>query len=176
MGGLATGAERVYLPENGVSVADLQLDVESLMEGFRHGKRLGLLIRNEHADLLYTTEFMRALFEKEGGELFDVRQAILGHMQQGGNPSPFDRIQATRLAAKSIEFLTKAADQDPPAAVAIGLQGGQVLFTDLDNLPRLTEKGFRRPKEQWWLELQPLAQIMAQPSPRPPHTRKLKQT
>ena len=39
-----------------------------------------------------------ALFEREGGDLFDVREAVLGHVQQGGNPSPFDRIQATRLA------------------------------------------------------------------------------
>jgi len=172
IGGLATGAERVYLPEDGVSVADLQFDVDSLMEGFRHGKRLGLVIRNEHADPLYTTDFMRALFEKEGGELFDVRQAILGHMQQGGNPSPFDRIQAIRLAAKCIEFLTEAASKDPPAAVAIGLQGGQVQFTDLENLPRLADKEFRRPKEQWWLELQPIARIMAQPGPRPPRSPK----
>ncbi len=166
--GLATGAERVYLPEDGVSLADLQADVNSLAEGFRHGKRLGLMIRNEDADPLYTTDFMRALFEKEGGDLFDVRQAILGHMQQGGNPSPFDRIQAIRLAARCIEFLTEAADKTPPAAVAIGLLGGQVRFTHLDDLPRLIEKEYQRPKEQWWLELQPIARIMAQPGPKPP--------
>jgi len=163
--GIATGAERIYLPEEGVSLADLQADVARLVEGFAHGKRVGLMIRNENADLLYTTGFMCALFEKEGGELFEVRQAILGHVQQGGNPTPFDRIQATRLAAKGIEFLTEATSQTPPPAVAIGRQGGRTSFTNLEDLPRLTDAAFDRPKNQWWLELRPIAKVMAQPSP-----------
>ncbi len=66
---------------------------------------MGLIIRNELANEVYDTSFMAALFEEEGGDLFDVRQAILGHMQQGGDPSPFDRILATRFAAKSIDYL-----------------------------------------------------------------------
>ena len=48
---------------------------------------------------------MCALFEEEGGDLFDVRQAILGHLQEGGDPSPFDRILATRLADECVSFL-----------------------------------------------------------------------
>ncbi len=163
--GLSTGAERVYLPEEGVSLADLQADVANLVEGFAHGKRLGLMIRNENTEPLYSTDFMCALFEKEGGKLFDVRQAILGHVQQGGDPSPFDRIQATRLAAKCIDFIIKEAGTASPAAAAIGLQGGQVQFTNLEDWPRLIERGVRRPKAQWWLELRPIARIMAQPGP-----------
>jgi 6-phosphofructokinase 1 len=163
--GLATGAERIYLPEEGVSLKDLQIDVGKLVEGFEHGKRLGLMIRNENADPFYTTDFMCALFEKEGRDLFDVRKAILGHIQQGGNPSPFDRIQATRLAAKGVDHLIQEAGKHSPAGALIGLQGGQVEFTKLEDLPRLVEKGFQRPKEQWWLELRPIARIMAQPGP-----------
>jgi 6-phosphofructokinase 1 len=165
--GLATGAERVYLPEEGVSLADLQVDVANLVEGFEHGKRLGLMIRNENAEPLYDTSFMYSLFEKEGGELFDVRQAILGHVQQGGSPSPFDRIQATRLAARCIQFLTEEAGKPSSAAAAIGLQRGRVEFTNLLDLPRLVEPGVQRPKEQWWLGIRPIARIMAQPGPRP---------
>ncbi len=164
--GLATGAERVYLPEEGVTLADLQEDVTSLVEGFEHGKRLGLMIRSENTDPFYTTRFMHALFEKEGGDLFDVRQAILGHMQQGGSPSPFDRIQATRLAADSIEFLTDEALTSSPCASAIGWQGGRIGFTDLQDLPRLVEKDARRPKEQWWLQLRPIARVLATPARR----------
>jgi 6-phosphofructokinase 1 len=166
--GLATGAERVYLPEEGVTLADLQEDVGSLVEGFEHGKRLGLMIRNENADPFYTTQFKRALFEKEGGELFDVRQAILGHMQQGGSPSPFDRIQATRLAAECISFLTEQATASSPGASAIGWQGGRIGFTDLQDLPRLIEKDALRPREQWWLRLRPIARVLAGPGPQKP--------
>ena len=67
------------------------------------------MIRNEYANPVYTTPFMCALFEEEGGDLFDVRQAILGHLQQGGDPSPFDRIQATRLATRCIDYLIEQA-------------------------------------------------------------------
>ena len=40
------------------------------------------MIRNENVDPFYTTSFISSLFEKEGGDLFDVRQSILGHVQQ----------------------------------------------------------------------------------------------
>ena len=50
-----------------------------------------------------------ALFEREGEGLFDVRGAILGHVQQGGDPSPFDRVQATRLASESVKHLVEQA-------------------------------------------------------------------
>src|SRR3989337_4022396 len=45
MGGLATGAERVYLNEEGVTLRDLQTDLQKLVIGFNKGKRLGLMIR-----------------------------------------------------------------------------------------------------------------------------------
>jgi 6-phosphofructokinase 1 len=165
MSGLATGAERIYLPEEGVSLADLEVDVSRLVEGFTHGKRLGLLIRNENTDPLYTTDFMRALFEKEGGALFDVRQAILGHLQQGGDPTPFDRIQATRLAAKGIEYLVEEGGKPSPAGALVGLQAGQVQIYNLEDLPRMVDMDLQRPKSQWWLELRPIARILAQPGP-----------
>jgi 6-phosphofructokinase 1 len=131
LSGLATGAEKAYLPEEGISLAELQADVADLIQGFQGGKRLGLMIRNEKAGAQYDTNFISTLFEQEGGGLFDVRQAILGHIQQGGSPSPFDRVQATRLAARCIEFLIDEVDKPTPAAAAIGLKGGEMEFTSL---------------------------------------------
>jgi 6-phosphofructokinase 1 len=165
MSGLSTGAERVYLNEEGVSLRDLQADLDQLVEGFKHGKRLGLMIRNEFANRFYTTDFMCSLFEEEGGDLFDVRQAILGHVQQGGDPSPFDRIQATRLAAKCVEFLIEEASKETPMAAFAGLQAGQVVFTGFEDFPRLADMTFQRPKTQWWMRLRPIAKIMAQQGP-----------
>jgi 6-phosphofructokinase 1 len=123
------------------------------------------MIRNEYANPLYTTPFMCALFEEEGKDLFDVRQAILGHLQQGGNPSPFDRIQATRLAAKCIEYIIEQAGQEPPAGAFIGLQAGRIRFFSLEDLPRMQDNTHRRPKDQWWLELRPIVKLLAQPGP-----------
>jgi 6-phosphofructokinase 1 len=165
MGGLATGAERVYLHEEGVTLDDLRQDLDRLVAGFKGGKRLALMIRNEMSNPFYNTGFMCALFEEEGKDLFDVRQAILGHLQQGGDPTPFDRIQATRLADKCIEFLIQEAGNPTLAGAFIGLEGGQVKFHSLEDFPRITDAGHQRPKEQWWMDVRPIARVLAQPAP-----------
>ncbi|MDJ0767904.1 MAG: 6-phosphofructokinase [Ilumatobacter sp.] len=167
MSGLATGAERVYLPEEGISLADLQTDVHALTDGFAHGKRLGLVIRSEHADSVYSTGFIKALFEREGGDLFDVREAILGHVQQGGDPSPFDRIQATRLSDAAMRHLIDQGLEDDSESAFVGLHRGKIRFTPLAEFPKLVEADARRPREQQWLDLRPLAAVMARPIPAP---------
>ncbi|MEZ4675158.1 MAG: 6-phosphofructokinase [Caldilineaceae bacterium] len=161
MSGIATGAERVYLPEEGVTLAALQHDVQLLIEEFKNNKRLGLMIRNEHADALYTADFMMALFEKEGGKLFDVRQAILGHVQQGGRPSPYDRIEATRLAAAAIAYLNRYRQTTEPPVVAVGLRNGDITFAEIGDSQMRLDPHYRRPKDQWWLGLQRLAQVVS---------------
>jgi 6-phosphofructokinase 1 len=163
--GLATGAERVYIHEEGVTLKDLQDDVAKLNYGFSHGKRLGLMIRNENANKIYTTGFMVALFEEEGEDLFDVRQAILGHLQQGGRPSPFDRIQATRLATRCIDFLIQNVDNQSDDCAFIGLQGREIRFHKLEDFDRMADLRLQRPKDQWWLSIRPIARILAQPGP-----------
>jgi len=160
MSGLATGAERIYLPEQDISLNDLVIDVHNLSEGFRSGKRLGLVIRSEHADPVYTTDFITSVFEKEGGDLFDARTAILGHVQEGGDPSPFDRVQATGLTAHCIEYLAEQLESGGRASAMIGFQSGRLQFTDLTSYPRLIEEDAHRPREQRWLNLIPLAETM----------------
>lgn len=161
MGALATGAERVYLHEEGVSMNDLVADVEEFRSAFERGKRLGLIIRNEMANEVYTTNFMRLLFEEEGGDLFDVRQAILGHMQQGGSPSPFDRIFATRLGVNCIDFLEDHITRHIIAGACIGQIRGEIEYTDLDDIARLMDYEHSRPLRQWWMDLRPIARILA---------------
>ncbi|MBK8490422.1 MAG: 6-phosphofructokinase [Saprospirales bacterium] len=161
--GIASGAERVYLHEEGVHIQDLLKDLESLVEGFSKGKRLGLMIRNEKANDLYDTRFMAALFEEEGGPLFDVRQAILGHLQQGGNPSPYDRILAIRLAKLCIEYLVQECLAGKKPASFIGMQKKEVTFVSMSNWPELVDTKYQRPKEQWWMSLREIARTMNKP-------------
>ena len=163
MSGLATGAERVYLNEDHFTLHDIQEDIEKMNWGFRHGKRLGLIIRSEGSHAVYSTSVMCSLFEEEGGDLYDVRQSILGHLQEGGNPSPFDRIQATRFASHCIHYLIEQADQGLDSSAFIGLQGKEIKFHDLEDFPRMSDRELRRPKEQWWLSIRPISKLLAQP-------------
>ena len=161
MSGLASGAEQVYLNEEGVKLSDLETDLTHMLQEFQQGKRLSLLIRNENANPLYTTNFMVSLFGEESQKLFDVRQAILGHMQQGGNPSPFDRIQATRLAARCVDFLSEEGKKGSANGAFIGIQGGHIKIFNLEDMPRMVDPAHFRPKEQWWLDLRPLVRLLS---------------
>ncbi|HYO04028.1 MAG TPA: 6-phosphofructokinase [Mycobacterium sp.] len=160
LSGLASGAERIYLPEEGITLDSLTADIRILSEGFRSGKRLGLIIRSERADPVYTTGFITSLFEKEGGNLFDARQAILGHIQEGGDPSPFDRIHATSLTARCIEFLSEQLESGSRASAMLGFQSGRMQFTDLTSYPTLIDHDAQRPLEQRWMDRRGLSEIM----------------
>jgi 6-phosphofructokinase 1 len=165
MSGLATGAERSYIPEEGVTLKDMQRDIAELNRGFDAGKRLGLIIRSEYANPIYTTAFMCALFEEEGRDVFDVRPAVLGHLQQGGDPSPFDRIQATRLSRLSLNYLERESNAGGFNCAFIGLQKGEINFHDMRDFERMVDVKNERPKEQWWLELKDIASLMAKLNP-----------
>lgn len=161
--GLATGAERVYLHEEGVTLNNLVEDLEKLRAGFAAGSRLGLMIRNERANKSYDTAFMTALFGEEGKDDFKARSTILGHLQQGGDPSPFDRILAIRLAKLCVEHLIHACGNGHKPISFMGMQKGKVRFFDMAEFPGMVDKKFQRPKEQWWMNYRPLARLMAEP-------------
>lgn len=165
MSALATGAEHFYLPEDGITLSELQEDVKALRDGFNSGKKLGLVIRNEDANPIYSTSFICSLFEEEGQDVFDVRPAILGHLQQGGDPSPFDRIQATRLASLCVEHLIEQCSQGDTANGFIGLQNGKFFFHDMRDFDRMADLKYQRPREQWWLQLKTVANLMAKLAP-----------
>ncbi len=166
MSGLATGAERVYMHEEGITLRDLQADVEKLTVGFKSGKRLGLMIRNEYANAIYSTNFICSLFEEEGKDVFDVRPAILGHLQQGGDPSPFDRIQANRLATPVPGF----PDRQSAARAETAARSSACKMARSSSMICATSSvwssyEYQRPREQWWLELRPIARLLAQHGP-----------
>ncbi len=161
---LATGAERAYLPEVGITLDALTDDVACLNEEFSQGKRLGLIIRSEQAEDFYTTDFLARLFDKEGGDLFDVRTTILGHVQQGGDPTPFDRNIATRFASQAVKFIADNAGGAVHPAVAVGTMDGQVKLTDMAYFLDLLDVENLRPKEQWWMALRDVLKAMSEPN------------
>ena len=119
------------------------------------------MIYNEHANKIYDTNFICSLFEEEGKDVFDVRPAILGYLQQGGNPSPFDRIQATRFASLGLEFLIEECENGGEKSAFIGMQKGRVRIQDLRDFERMVDAEHQRPREQWWMGLRSIARLLA---------------
>ena len=162
MAAMSTGAEQAYLPEEGITLARLSQDVARMTARFADGRSLYLVLRAEAADAHYTTEAITRVFEAEGASLFDVRQAVLGHVQQGGNPTPFDRVLATRLAAGAIDAVTKALAAGRADALMIGLERGQLTTHPMSAMADLVDVAHRRPADQWWLGLTTVTRDLAQ--------------
>ncbi|MDO5677121.1 MAG: 6-phosphofructokinase [Propionibacteriaceae bacterium] len=152
MGGIAGGAEKAYLPETGLTLDELSTDIEALVDAFESGRSFYLAVMGEDASEHYTTDVVAKLYEAEGKGLYSVRQAVIGHVQQGGTPTPFDRINATRLAYKAVANLDEqlqrgAADYVAASSTELGL------MAPLRQVTAEMDWELQRPREQWWLTL-----------------------
>ncbi|KAM4571785.1 phosphofructokinase, muscle a isoform 2-T2 [Fundulus diaphanus] len=171
MAGLAAGADAAYIYEEKFNIRDLETNVEHLVEKMKTTVKRGLILRNENCNANYTTDFIFNLYSEEGRGVFDCRKNILGHMQQGGTPTPFDRNFATKMGAKSILWLTEKLKEcyrhgrifanTPDSACVLGMRKRALTFQPLDDLKVDTDFEHRIPKTQWWLKIRPIMKILA---------------
>ncbi|KAM8849923.1 ATP-dependent 6-phosphofructokinase, platelet type isoform 2-T2 [Spinachia spinachia] len=171
VGGLAAGADTVYIYEEPFNIRDLQANVEHLTQKMKTSIQRGLVLRNENSNENFTTDFIYQLYTEEGRGVFDCRKNILGHMQQGGAPSPFDRNFGTKVAAKAIQWVTKTLKESykggrvftnsEDTACLLGMRRRALVFQPVSKLRDETDFVHRIPKEQWWLKLRPLMKILA---------------
>ncbi len=156
MAGIAGGAEKIYLNELPVGLAEISKDAANLKEAFKAGRKLFLVVRNEEAHDTYNREFLARVFESEGHGLYDVRHSALGHLQQGGAPSPFDRLLATRLVYEALLELTAILERGGKDARYIGMSNASVHSNPVEHMMEELDIANRRPFEQWWLALAPI--------------------
>ncbi|KAJ5771572.1 ATP-dependent 6-phosphofructokinase [Penicillium odoratum] len=174
--GLAVGAVAVYIPEEGIDIKMLSRDIDFLRDNFIRDKganRAGkIILRNECASSTYTTQFVADMFKEEAKGRFESRSAVPGHFQQGGKPSPMDRVRALRMSIKCMQHIEsyagKSRDEiaaDPLSAAVIGVKGSQVLFSPMGGAEGLeeteTDWARRRPKTEFWLELQEVVNVLS---------------
>ncbi|KAI6191356.1 ATP-dependent 6-phosphofructokinase [Aphelenchoides bicaudatus] len=145
---LSTGADSAYIFEEPFTVDDIKDDVRTIIEKMKRGVQQGK------------------------GE-FTTRINILGHAQQGGNPTPFDRNMGTKMAARALEHLIAQAKQyvnvatgennavSSDTASLLGLRGRRVQFTSAEELCKETDFEHRLPRDQWWIKLRSLLRILA---------------
>jgi 6-phosphofructokinase 1 len=165
LAGLSIGALAVYTPEEGIHLNMLVEDIRYLKEQFAkdvgHARSGKIILRNEKASKTYTTQVITDIIKEESGGRFDARFAVPGHVQQGGIPSPMDRVRAVRFGIKSIQhietFIGKSRQEitdDPLSAAIIGIRGARVKFSSMERIEREeTDWKDRRPKEEFWMNL-----------------------
>ncbi|KAM6971384.1 ATP-dependent 6-phosphofructokinase, platelet type isoform 3-T3 [Tautogolabrus adspersus] len=171
VGGLAAGADAAYIYEEPFDIKDLQANVEHLTEKMKTSIQRGLVLRNENCNENYTTDFIYQLYSEEGRGVFDSRKNVLGHMQQGGAPSPFDRNFGTKISAKAMQWVTKKLTETfrqgrvfantEDTCCLLGMRRRALVFQPVVQLKEHTDFVHRIPKEQWWLKLRPLMKILA---------------
>ena len=165
LAGLSVGALAVYTPEEGITLRMLSRDIEHLRANFANDRgesRAGkLILRNETASKTYTTEMIANMIKDEARGRFESRFAVPGHVQQGGKPSPMDRVRAQRLAVRCVERVEAYAGRsrndimrDQDSAAVIGIKGAKIVFTDMEQLEtEETDWKNRRPAHEFWISL-----------------------
>ena len=103
--GMAGGADVILLPELGY---DLDKVNQTILSRAYKGKPYSIVVV---AEGIKTPEkerpsayITRAIEEATG---IESRDTVLGYIQRGGNPSPFDRNLATRLGGYATELIAK---------------------------------------------------------------------
>jgi 6-phosphofructokinase 1 len=165
---IASGAEMQLLSEDGIDLDMLQRDIQQLRRGFAGGKKLGLVIIAEDASPYYDTDFVRRIMEAESHGQYDVRPIILGHLQRGGVPTAFDRIQGSRLGAHAARRLMDDMASGNTDIKVVGVQRRGIEMTPFKEAMMQMDWDHGRPKEQGWLQWRHLADVLASPGPEIP--------
>jgi 6-phosphofructokinase 1 len=164
--GLVTGAVAVYTPETKISLKTIQEDIELLKENYHADKgedRTGkMLVRNETASKIFSTNLIADIIQESSNSRFETRTAVPGHVQQGGQPTAVDRVNAARFAIKCAKFIESwneslldnnlegsdkhlrfkfiegkkisTVGDNSRSACVIGIKGSEVLFTPINHL------------------------------------------
>ncbi len=125
--GVGAGAEEILIPEE-----DQALDkvVESLKRSKRSGKTSSIVVVAE-GDTTGQNVFELAEQVKERLPGYNSRVTVLGHLQRGGSPSCFDRVLASRLGVKAIEFLL-----DGKRDIMVGYENNTIISTHINNVTK----------------------------------------
>uniref|UniRef100_A0A8C4NQS4 6-phosphofructokinase n=1 Tax=Dicentrarchus labrax TaxID=13489 RepID=A0A8C4NQS4_DICLA len=167
--GIAVGADAAYIFEDPFNIHDLKTNVDHLTEKMKKDIQRGLVLRNEKCHENYTTDFIHKLYSSEGKGVFDCRVNVLGHLQQGGAPSPFDRNFGTKLGVRAVQWISERLTENfrqgrltvKTHTCVLGLNRKVIAFSPVTDLKAETDFEHRMPKVQWWFKLRPMLKMLA---------------
>jgi 6-phosphofructokinase 1 len=121
MGSILGGAEIVIIPEQPVSMDEV---AAALDDAYVRGKTHAIAIMAEGTP--YKSTELAKYLNEDHPVGFEIRITILGHVQRGGSPTAFDRLLATRLGVRAVEWLLEGK-----SGVMVGLKGRELVPRDL---------------------------------------------
>lgn len=171
-GAVASGADLCFVPERSPSLQSMNDAVNVMRSRFSGSNaQIGLIINSETSSDVFTTNFIRVLHENALADLnVSAREALLAGIQQGGDPSPMDRIFSGRLAFAAADHITRCCQEGIVSSVSCGLIRDERHYTQLDQVDQLIDVTHRRPVEQFWLD--PMSHVFNSVSFPPKETQK----
>ena len=168
MGALAVSAAVVYTPEDGVTLQQLNRDIQFMRRRFNYDPEYindgRIVICNERASSIYTAQTIAKIYGEEGAGIFDCRYERLSHVLQGGTPAPLDRVHAARVAVQCCEFLEKHAGSasawDPPSAI-ITVRQASTIITPISQMVNSSDFTNRRGTDIWWSHCKEYVEIIS---------------
>ena len=128
--GIGTGAEHILIPERKTDVEEV---IKSLQEKERRRKLVNIVVVAEGDDLGGGPDLAELIKNRIPG--FDIRVAILGHIQRGGAPTSMDRLIASRMGYAAVESLLEGRFN-----VMVGIVNNRMHFTPLDKAVKATQR------------------------------------
>lgn len=115
---IAGGAEFIVIPEVEFIREEL---VSEIMAGLAKGKKHALVLVTEH--MCDVNELARFIQSETGRE---TKATVLGHVQRGGSPVPYDRILASRMGAYAVDLLLQGQ-----GGRCVGVSNEQLVHHDI---------------------------------------------
>lgn len=120
--GLATGALDILIPERNDNLQSL---FDTFKKAEKAGKSSSIVVVAEGEELGGIYDLAKAT--KAEFPDFDIRVAILGHIQRGGSPSCADRVLASQLGYGAVVGLMNGENK-----VMAGLRSNRIVFTPIE--------------------------------------------
>lgn len=120
--GIATGALDILIPEKKDSLDDL---FAIFKKAEKVGKSSSIVVVAEGEELGNIYDLAKAT--KAEFPKYDIRVAILGHIQRGGSPSCADRVLASNLGYGAIIGLMEGKNK-----VMVGMQSHKITYTPIE--------------------------------------------
>jgi 6-phosphofructokinase 1 len=128
--GLAGGAESIIIPEIDYDVNEI---CKNLIRGKNRGKLHSIILLAEGVGKPY--ELAKTIEKKTG---IKTRVSVIGYLQRGGTPTPYDRVLASRFGAKAVELLIEGRSSE-----VVGIKGNEIISIDINEallIPRKIDK------------------------------------
>ncbi len=141
--GLAANADAILLPEIPYDIKKLGKDIKARVEG---GQDYAIIACSEGAINLEEAKLGKKEFKKARESMtqsvgfrvakeleeetgIETRTSVLGYIQRGGNPKPYDIILATTIGAAAADFLA-----DKQFGKLVAMNGGKVVGVPLSSV------------------------------------------